>query len=81
VTVAAVAVHRPLARVPENTLKFAVGTVIAAFGIFWTGEGLGLPWPGQDMALVGIACGLLAAALLCVRMARPTSRAIATGAR
>ncbi|MEA2975216.1 MAG: hypothetical protein QOF19_736, partial [Alphaproteobacteria bacterium] len=35
------AVHRPLARVPENTLKFAVGVMLSAFGIFWTGEGLG----------------------------------------
>ena len=55
----AVAVHRPLARVPENTLKFAVGVVISAFGIYWTGEGLGLAWPGEDLALPAIAGGLL----------------------
>src|ERR1700716_4720632 len=35
-------VHRPLARVPENTLKFAVGVMLSAFGVFWTGEGLGV---------------------------------------
>src|SRR5258708_2292721 len=40
-------VHRPLARVPENTLKFAVGVMLSAFGIFWTGEGLGVAWPGR----------------------------------
>src|SRR5207302_11117040 len=33
-------VHRPLARVPENTLKFAVGAMLSAFGVFWTGERL-----------------------------------------
>jgi Ca2+/H+ antiporter, TMEM165/GDT1 family len=49
------AVHRPLARVPENTLKFAVGTLLSAFGVFWSGEGLGLPWPGGDLAVLGIA--------------------------
>lgn len=44
-------VHRPLARVPENTLKFAVGIMLSAFGIFWTGEGIGLDWPGSDLAI------------------------------
>jgi hypothetical protein len=48
-------VHRPLARVPENTLKFAVGVMLSAFGIFWTGEGLGVSWPGADLAIVGFA--------------------------
>src|SRR5262249_9779989 len=49
------AVHRPLTRVPENTLKFAVGVMLSAFGVFWTGEGLGVPWPGEDLAIVGLA--------------------------
>jgi uncharacterized membrane protein len=69
VTLAALAVHRPLARVPENTLKFAVGVVISAFGIYWSGEGLGVTWPGHDLALPAIAGGLLAAALMGVRLA------------
>jgi uncharacterized membrane protein len=69
VTIAAIAVHRPLSRVPENTLKFGVGVIISAFGIFWTGEGLGIAWPGHDLALLGIAAVLLAAALVGVRLA------------
>lgn len=69
VTIAAIAVHKPLSRVPENTLKFAVGVIISAFGIFWTGEGLGIAWPGEDLALFGIAAVLLAAALAGVRLA------------
>jgi uncharacterized membrane protein len=68
VTIMAVAVHRPLARVPENTLKLAVGVVISAFGIFWTGEGLGLPWPGHDLALPALAGGLLLTAFLGIRI-------------
>src|SRR6266700_558416 len=44
-------VHRPLARVPENTLKCAVGIILSAFGVFWTGEGLGVAWPGADLAI------------------------------
>ena len=50
--------YRPLARVPENTLKFAVGVMLSAFGVFWTGEGLGVEWPGNDLALVRL-CGAL----------------------
>lgn len=45
------AVRRPLAKVPENALKFGVGTMLSAFGVFWTGEGLGAAWPWQDLAL------------------------------
>src|ERR1700674_3951026 len=45
-------VHRPLARVPENTLKFAVGVILCAFGVFWTGEGLGIAWPGGDLMIL-----------------------------
>ncbi|WP_259779491.1 COG4280 domain-containing protein [Aestuariispira ectoiniformans] len=61
-------VHRPLSQVPENTLKFGVGVMLSAFGVFWTGEGLGIDWPGQDWALLLFAglfllAGLLAAAL------------------
>src|SRR6267142_2421802 len=72
-----VVIHRPLARVPENTLKFAVGVMLSAFGIFWTGEGLGVPWPGEDLAILGFGALLLVAALAAVRLARPAARAAA----
>ncbi len=62
--------HRPLARVPENTLKFAVGTLLSSFGIFWTGEGLGVPWPGEDLAIVAFAALFLTTALLAIVLAR-----------
>jgi uncharacterized membrane protein len=48
------ALHRPLARVPENALKFTVGVLISAFGCFWIGEGLGFTWPGEDLAILGM---------------------------
>jgi uncharacterized membrane protein len=65
--------HRPLARVPENALKFAVGVLISAFGIFWVGEGLGLHWPGNDFAIVGMVALLLITALGAVRLVRRPS--------
>jgi uncharacterized membrane protein len=46
-------VHHPLSRVPENTLKFGVGVMLSAFGVYWTGEGLGVGWPGHDLAIFG----------------------------
>ncbi len=63
-------VHRPLARVPENTLKFGVGVMLSAFGVFWTGEGLGVDWPGHDLALFTFAALFLVAGLMAARMVR-----------
>ena len=54
VTGIAVAVHAPLSRVPENTLKFVVGVMLSGFGTFWAGEGVGLAWPGADLAILGL---------------------------
>ena len=51
VVVAGVVVHRPLTRVPENALKFAVGLMLASFGTFWAAEGAGVDWPGADAAI------------------------------
>src|SRR5260370_27759312 len=66
-------VHRPLARVPENTLKFAVGVMLAAFGVFWTGEGLGVAWPGADLAIIAFAALFLLVGLGAVSLARRPS--------
>jgi uncharacterized membrane protein len=46
-----VLVRAPLSRVPENTLKFAVGVMLTTFGIFWATEGAGAHWPGDDASL------------------------------
>jgi uncharacterized membrane protein len=63
-------IHRPLARVPENKLKFAVGVMLSVFGIFWIGEGLGVPWPGGDFAIPVFAALFLTVALSTVGLAR-----------
>jgi uncharacterized membrane protein len=54
VVLVGLAVHAPLARVPENTLKFGVGVMLTSFGIFWGAEGAGAHWPGGDAALLAI---------------------------
>ncbi len=62
--------HRPLARVPENALKFAVGVLLSAFGTFWLGEGIGVDWPGADWSLLGLVAWYLLVALAAVRLSR-----------
>jgi uncharacterized membrane protein len=47
-------VNRPLSRVPENAMKFAVGLMLTTFGTFWAGEGIGVNWPGSDGAILAI---------------------------
>jgi uncharacterized membrane protein len=54
VVVAGVVAHGPLSRVPENTIKFAVGLLLTSFGCFWAAEGAGVDWPGDEVSLVGV---------------------------
>ena len=70
------ALHRPLTRIPENALKFAVGLMLTAFGVFWLGEGLGAAWPGADLALLYILAALGAVSAVAVSLARRTSQAV-----
>ena len=71
-----VVLHRPLARVPENTLKYGVGLLLATFGTFWAFEGLGvfldehesLSWPGHDWALLVLLAGWFVLSRLMIRI-------------
>ncbi|HEY1451885.1 MAG TPA: hypothetical protein VGF57_00345 [Roseiarcus sp.] len=65
------AIHRPLGRVPENALKFAVGVMLSAFGLFWTGESLGVEWAGGDAAILAFAALFLGVAAALVVLLKP----------
>ena len=65
--------HKPLTQIPENALKFAVGLLLTAFGLFWLGEGLGAQWPGADLALLPLLALLAAVSALTVALARRVS--------
>ena len=58
----------PLTRVPENTLKFAVGVVITTFGVFWTTEGLGGSWPGDAVSLLPVFTAMLLMSWILIRV-------------
>jgi uncharacterized membrane protein len=69
VAIAGFIIHKPLTKVPENTMKFIVGVLLTSFGIFWGAEGAGVEWPHSDFSLLGliptilIICWLLIALL------------------
>lgn len=73
------ALHRPLATVPENALKFAVGVMLTSFGTFWAGEGMGFAWPAGEASILMLIAGFLAVALLvvtaCAKVHAPRPRA------
>jgi uncharacterized membrane protein len=70
VVVAGIVVRGPLARVPENALKFAVGVLLSSFGMFWGAEGAGASWPGGDAALLVIVPGTTLISLAMIRALR-----------
>ena len=79
-----IGLHRPLAQVPENTLKFCVGVMLSGLGTFWVGEGIPLDWPGGDWAVPALILGFCAIALVIALLsrrvlasARPVGRRIA----
>lgn len=61
-------VHRPLARVPENSIKFVVGLLLVAFGTFWGGEGIGVEWTLGDVTIPILAAAYLLGALMLIRL-------------
>lgn len=74
-------IHKPLANVPENALKFIVGALLSAFGSFWVGEGMGVAWPGADWSILGLIAGFFIVAWLAVPICRdPSVRLLRTNA-
>jgi len=70
VTAVGIAIRAPLSRVPENSMKFIVGIMLTAFGLFWGGEGAGARWPGADAALLVLIPAIAVFALTLVALFR-----------
>ncbi len=81
VAIVGVVIHAPLSRVPENTMKFAVGVMLTTFGIFWGAEGAGVVWPGETLALLAVLAFVLVLSLGAVALMRGQQRQrVAVGA-
>jgi uncharacterized membrane protein len=83
VLVVGVVLHRPLARVPENTIKFVVGLLLSTFGTFWSVEGLGvfegsgatrIEWPGGDAMILGVLAAWIVLSWVAIRILSPYAR-------
>ena len=72
VAVLGFAIHAPLTRVPENTLKFIVGIMLTSFGLFWSAEGAGANWPGNDLFILVVIALVTAVACSTVAVMRPS---------
>lgn len=70
ITIAGVVVRRPLARVPENTLKYAVGLVLTSLGTFWAAEGMGATWPLDFVSILGLVAVYFAASRIAITLIR-----------
>ena len=81
VIAAGLAARAPLARVPENSMKFGVGVLLTTFGIFWGAEGAGASWPGGEAALAPLALLILLCSWLMVRDLRGRSGGFAMESR
>jgi uncharacterized membrane protein len=68
VVIAGFALRKPLARVPENSMKYVVGIMLTSFGIFWGAEGAGAEWPGKDLSLLGIIILMLVISSILIRI-------------
>jgi len=70
VAAAGVVVRRPLARVPENTLKYAVGLILTSLGTFWAAEGMGASWPLDFVSILALVAVYFVASRLAVALIR-----------
>ncbi|MGC1238804.1 MAG: hypothetical protein WA860_08465 [Acidimicrobiales bacterium] len=79
VGIVGVVVAKQLSNVPENAMKMAVGIMLVSYGTFWTGEGLKIRWPGDDVMLLGLVVIYALAAAVIVRvlaLSAPTPKAV-----
>jgi uncharacterized membrane protein len=75
ITLAGIAIKAPLAKVPENWMKFAVGIMLTSFGTFWGAEGAGVAWPGNDAALLVLVPVVALVSAACILWLRPRKTA------
>ena len=81
VVIAGFALRKPLAQVPENSMKYVVGIMLTSFGIFWGAEGAGAVWPGKDLSLLGIIIFMLIVTNLLIKLLKIQRSKVSTNSK
>jgi len=81
VVIAGFALRKPLARVPENSMKYVVGIMLTSFGIFWGAEGAGAEWPGKDLSLLGIIIFMVVISSVLIRILKVQNSKVTTNVK
>jgi uncharacterized membrane protein len=82
VTIVGLLAARQLSEVPENVIKGGVGIMLTSLGLFWMGEGVGIRWPGGDLAipvLVGVFLLVTLGAVAFMKTVVPVTASLSTG--
>lgn len=67
---AGIALVRLVVRIPRSLLQLVVGILLTTFGSFWAPEGLGITWPGGDVAILGLLGAYLLTAAINIAIER-----------
>jgi len=81
VVIAGIALRKPLANVPENSMKYVVGIMLTSFGIFWGAEGAGAEWPGKDLSLLGIIIFMVVISSVLIRILKVQNSKVTTNVK
>ncbi|MCL6453959.1 MAG: TMEM165/GDT1 family protein [Alicyclobacillus sp.] len=77
VAVLGILLRKPMAKIPENTMKFIVGVMLTSFGAFWVGESMRVDWPQADLSILYLAATLCVLSYLIVLRCKSALRASA----
>jgi uncharacterized membrane protein len=69
------ATYRLVGRIPRRALQLFVGAMLSAFGTFWSVQGLGVGWPGDELSLLWLIAVYALAGVALVHLVRDRQRA------
>jgi uncharacterized membrane protein len=67
-------IHKKIRDIPRHLVKYSVGLLLVTFGTYWAVEGLGVEWPGEDLAILGLLGLYFLFSILCLYLMRISAR-------
>jgi uncharacterized membrane protein len=74
--------HGSLTKIPRSALILVVGLLLSTFGTYWAADGVGVEWPGGELALpalLGLFAGVAAVLVVLQRREAPVLAGEAVG--